>query len=237
MDAQSIKDINKIYTDLEVNIKAKKEALIEALRSADEDYDEVIKNKKQKYFDLLRQTSNYCLFFNHQSPDDIKDNDIMFDFMFYMSIIDDLIEKLGKDRVAFFDAILDFVAGRKLKELRIDILGRYEILMKLFVGNNIEKTIILRNLAATATQQATTLYTGEKPETFAKVVEDPEVITKFLPELEDNGLCSLVDKSTGLIIPWKNIEESYLSTLRLAICVFAVVSRLYEEDFKKKIVF
>ena len=237
MDSQSIKDINNIYADLDANMQAKKEAYIEMLRTEDENYDEIIKNKKQKYFDLLRQTSNYCLFFTHQSPDDIKDNDIMFDFMFYMSIIDDLLEKLGKDRVAFFDAILGFVAGNKLKELKIDILGRYEVVMKLFSGNNIEKTIILRSLAATATQQAISLYTGEKPQTFARVVQDPEVITKFLPELEDNGLCSLVDKSTGLIIPWKNIEESYLSTLRLAICVFAVVCRLYEEDFKKKIVF
>ena len=150
--------------------------------------------------------------------------------MFYCNLIDDLLDKLGKDKVDFYEKLFDIILTRK--NFNINILDRYEIHVLLPVKNEIQKTLSIRALGDTAKQQAIAINAGS--------MVDNIVLSNCIPiliDLEKANLCKLFDKNINSYISWEKCEETFYSVIRLGMCVFSAICILYEEELKKKMQF
>lgn len=229
MTNEEIKAIEELSTNLVNNIQNSKEQQRKELRN-DSDFVEKERENKNKLLDIFKLTSNYWSFFTLDKIEDIKDDSPLFNLMFYCNLFDDLLEKLGKDKVDFYDKLFDIILSRK--NFNINILDRYEIHIFLPVKNEIQKTLSIRALGETAKQQAIAINAGN--------MVDSIVLSNCIPilvELERANLCKLYDKNIKSYISWANCEETFYSTIRMGMCVFSAICILYEEELKKKMQF
>ena len=229
MTNEEIQAIEELSANLMNNVQLSKEQQREELRN-DSNFAEKEQENKNKLLDIFKQTSNYWSFFTLDKTEDIKDDTPLFNFMFYCNLFDDLLEKLGKDKVNFYETLFDVILTRK--NFVIKILDRYEIHIALPVKNEIQKTLSIRALGDTAKQQAIAINAGEMVENVVLLNCIPILI-----ELEKANLCKLFDKKINSYISWANCEETFYSTLRLGVCVFSAICILYEEELKKKMQF
>lgn len=229
MTNEEIQAIEELSANLMNNVRLSKEQQREELRN-DSNFAEKEQENKNKLLAIFKQTSNYWSFFTLDKTEDIKDDTPLFNFMFYCNLFDDLLEKLGKDKVNFYETLFDVILTRK--NFVIKILDRYEIHIALPVKNEIQKTLSIRALGDTAKQQAIAINAG-------KMVENVVLLNciPILIELEKANLCKLFDKKINSYISWANCEETFYSTLRLGVCVFSAICILYEEELKKKMQF
>ena len=229
MTNEEIKAIEEISANLVKNIQSNKEQQREKLRE-DSDFIEKEQENKNKLLDVFKQTSNYWSFFAIDKIEDIKDDTPLFNLMFYCNLIDDLLDKLGKNKIGFYEKLFDVITTRK--KLAINVLDRYEIHILLPVRNEIQKTLSIRALGETAKQQAIAINAGN--------MVDNIVLSSCIPiliELDKANLCKLFDKNINCYISWENCEETFYSVIRLGMCVFCAICILYEENLKKKIQF
>ena len=229
MTNEEIQAIEELSANLMNNVQLSKEQQREELRN-DSNFAEKEQENKNKLLAIFKQTSNYWSFFTLDKTEDIQDDTPLFNFMFYCNLFDDLLEKLGKDKVSFYETLFDVILTRK--NFVINILDRYEIHILLPVKNEIQKILSIRALGETAKQQAIAINAGEMVENVVLLNCIPILI-----ELEKANLCKLFDKKINSYISWANCEETFYSTLRLGICVFSAICILYEKELKKKMQF